>query len=304
MNCPAVPVICRAIQVSFSARTSYLSTLVPRGPPPRLHHLRASKDHVLDDFLLFFVVGLIAQFVDGALGMAYGVTASSFLLAAGVSPAHASAGTHIAKFFTTAVSGAAHASYQNVDWGLFWRLALSGAIGGSLGAYVVTAVNGALIKPFIVVYLATMGVLILWRVLRTQPALNFTTRATAPLGLTGGFLDAIGGGGWGPIVTTNLIGRGGDPRFVIGSVNAAEFFVTVAIGTALIVAIVTGHWKEAGDLVNYAWSIAGLIAGGLIAAPIAGRFVSVLPRSVLGIGVGLLVLALSAYQAAALLKLL
>jgi uncharacterized membrane protein YfcA len=259
---------------------------------------------VLEDFLLFLVVGLLAQFVDGALGMAYGVTASSFLLAAGVAPAHASAGTHIAKFFTTAVSGAAHASYQNVDWGLFWRLALSGSLGGAFGAYVVTTVNGAIIKPFIIAYLAVMGILILWRVLREVPALSFTTRATAPLGLVGGFLDAIGGGGWGPIVTTSLIGRGGDPRFVIGSVNASEFFVTVAIGAALIAAIVTGHWKEAGELVNYASSIAGLIIGGLIAAPIAGRFVSVLPRRVLGVGVGLLVLALSAYQAAALLKLL
>lgn len=259
---------------------------------------------MLEDFLLFLLVGLIAQFVDGALGMAYGVTASSFLLAAGVAPAHASAGTHIAKFFTTAVSGAAHASYQNVDWGLFWRLALSGAVGGSLGAYVLTSVPGQILLPFIVAYLAVMGVVILYRTLRTQPRLKFTIRTTMPLGLIGGFLDAIGGGGWGPIVTTSLIGRGGEPRFVIGSVNASEFFVTVAIGTALIYTIVTGHWKEAGELTNYAPSIGGLIIGGLIAAPIAGRFVSVLPRSVLGIAVAVVVLALAAYQAAALLKLL
>jgi uncharacterized membrane protein YfcA len=125
-----------------------------------------------------------------------------------------------------------------------------------------------------------------------------------PLGLIGGFLDAIGGGGWGPIVTTSLIGRGGDPRFVIGSVNAAEFFVTVAIGSALIATIVTGHWKEAAELKNYVASISGLIIGGLVSAPIAGRFVAFLPRSVLGVAVGLLVLALAAYQAAALLKLL
>lgn len=259
---------------------------------------------MLEDFFLFFCVGLVAQFVDGALGMAYGVTASSFLLAAGVAPAHASAGTHIAKFFTTAVSGAAHASYKNVDWGLFWRLALSGAVGGSLGAYVLTSVPGKILLPFIVVYLAVMGVIILYRTLRTQPQLKFTTRATMPLGLVGGFLDAIGGGGWGPIVTTSLIGRGGEPRFVIGSVNASEFFVTVAIGTALIYTIITGHWKEAGELKNYASSIAGLIIGGLVSAPIAGRFVSVLPRKVLGIAVGIIVLALAAYQGATLLRLL
>jgi len=259
---------------------------------------------VLEDFLLFFVVGMIAQFVDGALGMAYGVTAASFLLAAGVAPAHASAGTHLAKFFTTAVSGAAHASYRNVDWGLFWRLALSGAIGGSLGAYVLTSVAGEIIKPFIIAYLAVMGVLILWRVFRKSPTITFTLRTTAPLGFAGGFLDAIGGGGWGPIVTSSLIGRGGDPRFVIGSVNASEFFVTVAIGSALIAAFISGHWAEGAALVNYAWSIAGLIIGGLIAAPIAGRFVSVLPRTVLGLGVGLLVLGLCGYQAAALLGVL
>lgn len=259
---------------------------------------------MVEDFLLFFLVGMIAQFVDGSLGMAYGVTASSFLLAAGVAPAHASAGTHIAKFFTTAVSGAAHASYRNVEWGLFWRLALSGAIGGSLGAYVLTSIHGDIIKPFIILYLAFMGLLILWRTAFKVATIKFTGRTIAPLGFVGGFLDAIGGGGWGPIVTTNLIGRGGEPRYVIGSVNASEFFVTVAIGTALIVAIVTGHWKEAAQLQNYAASIAGLILGGLVTAPIAGKFVSVLPRSVLGVAVGLLVLSLAAYQAAALFKLI
>jgi len=259
---------------------------------------------LLEDFLLFFAVGMIAQFIDGALGMAYGVTAASFLLAAGVAPAHASAGTHLAKFFTTAVSGAAHAAYRNVDMTLFWRLAVAGAIGGALGAYVLTSIDGAIIKPFIIAYLAVMGVVILWRTLRKVPTVAFTLRTTAPLGFTGGFLDAIGGGGWGPIVTTSLIGRGGDPRFVIGTVNAAEFFVTVAIGTALITAFVTGHWAQAAALQNYASSIAGLIVGGLVTAPIAGRFVSVLPRNVLGVAVGLLVLALAAYQALALAHLL
>src|SRR5690606_13049198 len=186
----------------------------------------------------------------------------------------------------------------------FLRLAIAGAIGGALGAYVLTSVDGAIIKPFIVAYLAVMGVIILWRTLRKVPTINFTLRTTAPLGLTGGFLDAIGGGGWGPIVTTSLIGRGGDPRFVIGSVNAAEFFVTVAIGASLITAFVTGHWAEASELTHYASSILGLILGGLVSAPIAGRFVTVLPRRVLGVAVGVLVLALAAYQGAALAKLL
>lgn len=254
---------------------------------------------MLEDFLLFFFVGMIAQFIDGALGMAYGVTASSFLLAAGVAPAHASAGVHMAKFFTTAASGAAHASYKNVDWPLFWKLVLSGSVGGVVGAFVLTSVDGAIIKPFITFYLAVMGFVILWRVLRPPPQVKFTSRTVMPLGLTGGFLDAIGGGGWGPIVTTSLIGRGGEPRFVIGSVNASEFFVTLAIGSALIAAVVMGQWTDSAALINYAAPIAGLIIGGLLAAPIAGRFVTVIPRRVLGVAVGVLVLALAAYQALA-----
>lgn len=259
---------------------------------------------VLHDFLVFGLVGLVAQFIDGALGMAYGITASSFLLAAGVPPAHTSASVHIAKFFTTAASGAAHASYKNVDRRLLLTLAIAGAVGGAFGALVVTTVDAALIKPFIIGYLALMGVVILWRILRTTPQVNLPRQGVAPLGMLGGFLDAIGGGGWGPIVTTSLIGRGGEPRMIIGSVNAAEFFVTLAIGSALIATIVTGHWKDAGDILNNAAAIAGLIVGGLISAPIAGRFVSVVPRKVLGVAVGLLVLTLAGYQAAALTGLL
>jgi uncharacterized protein len=252
---------------------------------------------MLEDFALFFIVGMVAQFVDGALGMAYGVTAASFLLAAGVAPAHASASVHMAKFFTTAASGAAHASYKNVEWPLFWKLALSGAVGGVFGAFVLTSIDGAIIKPFITFYLAVMGFVILWRILRPPPQVKFTSRTVAPLGLTGGFLDAIGGGGWGPIVTTSLIGRGGEPRYVIGSVNASEFVVTAAIGSALIASFLVGNWKDGAAMQNYAAPIAGLIAGGLMAAPIAGRFVSRIPRRVLGVAVGILVLSLAAYQA-------
>ena len=259
---------------------------------------------MVEDFLLFLLVGAIAQFVDGAVGMAYGVTASSFLLAAGVPPAHTSASTHIAKFFTTAASGYAHTKLGNVDWSLFWRLAVGGALGGVLGAYVLTAFPANVIKPFIIFYLACMGIFILWRMLKTVPSLKISFLNVAPVGLVGGFLDAIGGGGWGPISTTTLIGRGGEPRFVIGSVNASEFFVTTAIGSALIWAFATGHWKEGAEIINHWPAIAGLIVGGLITAPIAGRFVSVLPRTVLGVAVGVVVLSLSSYQAAALAKLL
>ena len=254
--------------------------------------------------LLFFIVGIIAQLVDGSLGMAYGLTASSFLLAAGVPPAHTSASVHLAKFFTTGVSGAAHAAYRNVDWRLFWRLALAGGLGGVGGVYVLTSVDGAIIKPFIIVYLALLGVLILRRMLNTPSQIDFTARTTVPLGMAGGFFDAIGGGGWGPIVTTSLIARGGEPRFVIGSVNASEFVVTIAIGAALITAFVTGQWRDAAAIADYAAPIAGLIGGGLLAAPVAGKFVAVIPRKVLGFSVGGLVLGSSAFQALSLARVL
>ncbi|MFM9864121.1 MAG: sulfite exporter TauE/SafE family protein [Micropepsaceae bacterium] len=259
---------------------------------------------MFEDFLLFLLVGALAQFVDGAVGMAYGVTASSFLLAAGVPPAHTSASTHIAKFFTTAASGYAHSKYGNVDWSLFWRLAVAGALGGIGGAYVLTSIPGDVIKPFIIFYLACMGIFILWRMLMKTPDLmKYTIFNVAPVALLGGFLDAIGGGGWGPITTTTLVGRGGEPRFVIGSVNASEFVVTLGIGSALIWAFATGHWKEGAAIVDHAPAIAGLIVGGLITAPIAGRYVSVLPRTFLGVAVGVVVLSLAAYQAAVLAKL-
>lgn len=258
---------------------------------------------MLEDFGIFFLVGMIAQFIDGALGMGYGITASSFLLAAGVSPAHASASVHLAKFPTTAVSGAAHWRYGNINWRWFWTLAILGSVGGVVGAYVLTALPGNVIKPFVIAYLAFMGFVILWRTLKSMVGIKFTLFSIGPVGATGGFLDAIGGGGWGPIVTTTLVGRGGEPRFVIGSVNAAEFVVTLAIGSALIAAYLTGHWEDAGEIVEHAAAIAGLICGGLVTAPIAGRFVSVLPRKALGVAVGILVLSLAAYQAAAMLKL-
>ena len=183
---------------------------------------------------------------------------------------------------------------------MFWRLAVAGALGGIGGAYVLTSIPADIIKPFIIFYLACMGVFILWRMLKKIPELKMTIFNVAPVALVGGFLDAIGGGGWGPITTTTLIGRGGEPRFVIGSVNASEFVVTLAIGSALIWAFATGHWREGAAIVEYLPAIVGLIAGGLMTAPIAGKFVSVLPRTVLGVAVGVVVLALSAYQAASL----
>ncbi|MGZ8406883.1 MAG: sulfite exporter TauE/SafE family protein, partial [Caulobacteraceae bacterium] len=183
-----------------------------------------------EEFWLFLGVGFLAQIVDGALGMAYGVVSSTVLLAFGVPPATASASVHVAEMFTTAASAGSHVAHKNVDRRLFILLTIGGVIGGVLGAYVLTSIDGKLLKPYIVAYLGLMGCIILWRAFKgVAPKILSSAKWPAPLGLVGGFMDAVGGGGWGPTVTTTIVGAGGDPRRAIGTVNTAEFFVTVAI---------------------------------------------------------------------------
>lgn len=252
----------------------------------------------MDTFFLFLLVGVLAQAVDGALGMAYGVISSSVLLALGVPPAMASASVHAAEVFTTAASAGSHAWHRNVEWRLFLPLTIAGIIGGVLGAYVLTGIDGAIIKPFIIGYLALIGVWILWRAGHDVPHRHLPAWITAPIGVVGGFLDAIGGGGWGPTVSSTMVGAGHDPRKAIGTVNTAEFFLTVAISATFVWAIVTGHWEEAGALENHAAAVGGLVVGGLIAAPFAGLIVKMAPRKVLAYAVGFLLLILAAFQGA------
>ncbi len=172
-------------------------------------------------------VGFFAQVVDGALGMAYGVTATTFLLASGASPAAASASVHIAEIFTTGVSGISHAKFGNVNNQLFARLLVPGMLGGILGAILVTHIDGALFKPFISAYLLLLGIYILSKAFRQLGIRKEAPKHVGKLALFGGFVDAAGGGGWGPVVTTTLVGTGNDPRTTIGSVNFAEFFLTL-----------------------------------------------------------------------------
>lgn len=251
---------------------------------------------MLEDFLVFLLVGFLAQMVDGALGMAYGVTATTVLLSFGVPPAHASAATHAAEVFTTAASGGSHVANRNVDWRLFWRLAPAGMIGGALGVYVLTGIESNVLRPFIFTYLGLMGVYILVRMRRPIAENAISPRLVPPLGLAGGFLDATGGGGWGPIVTTTLLGAGEKPRYTIGTVNAVEFLVTVTISASFVLALLVGHWEEAGDLFDHAPAVAGLVAGGIVAAPLAGYVVKVVPQRALGLLVGLLIISLSCWQ--------
>ncbi len=251
----------------------------------------------MQDFLIFLLVGFLAQTVDGALGMAYGVISSTVLLSFGVPPATASASVHAAEVFTTAASAGSHAVNKNVNWKLFVPLALGGAVGGGIGAFVLTSIDGDLLKPWITGYLAIMGFVIIWRATKETRERVFPTRLAGPLGLIGGFFDAVGGGGWGPTVTTTMVGSGQNPRISIGTANTAEFFVTSTISATFLAAMLTGHWQQADGVVNHAMSVVGLIVGGLLAAPLAGIIARIAPKRVLTYGVGAIVLLVAGYQA-------
>ena len=250
-----------------------------------------------DSFTLFLIVGFLAQIVDGALGMAYGVISSSVLLAFGVPPAAASASVHAAEMFTTAASAGSHVWHRNLNWRLFRILAPVGIAGGVLGTYVITSVDGAVLKPYVAGYLGIMGLYILYRAFRKMTPIDQHKAAlVVPLGAVGGFMDAVGGGGWGPVVTTGLVGSGGAPREVIGTVNTVEFFLTAAVSAAFLTALLTGHWAEADGLMTYAWAVGGLIVGGVIAAPMAGYVTRYLPQKYLMVAVGTLITLLAIYQ--------
>ncbi|HET9821361.1 MAG TPA: sulfite exporter TauE/SafE family protein, partial [Burkholderiaceae bacterium] len=213
------------------------------------------------EFWAAVAVGLVAQTVDGALGMAYGITSTSFLLATGASPAVASAGVHIAEVFTTGVSGIAHIRFGNVDRRLFLRLLLPGIVGATSGAWLLASIDGAALKPWISAYLLLMGLYVIGKVFRKPRARREAPRHVATLGLAGGFVDAVGGGGWGPVVTTTLVGTGNDPRTTIGSVNLAEFFLTFVSAGVFTLLVGESPWL----------TVAGLVLGGLFAAPLAAR---------------------------------
>jgi uncharacterized membrane protein YfcA len=237
-------------------------------------------------FWTALAVGIAAQAVDGALGMAYGATASAFLLGTGASPAVASASVHIAEIFTTGVSGIAHAKYGNVDRKLFLKLLIPGVLGALLGVVVVTQIDGKALRPYVAAYLLIIGIYILSKAFRKLRAAPREPRHVAKLGLFGGFVDAVGGGGWGPVVTSTLVGSGNDPRTTIGSVNFAEFFLTVATAAGFTLLAVEGTWPV----------VAGLVIGGLLAAPFAALLVKTVSTRNLLILVGVLITALSCWN--------
>lgn len=237
----------------------------------------------IEMFAQAFAVGLVAQLVDGALGMAYGVTANSLLLATGLAPAAATATVHVAEAFTTAGSGLAHWRLGNVDKRIFGRIVIPGVIGGIGGVLLISSVDGKMIRPWIAAYLLAMGLYIIYRAFRAVRTFNLTGKRLVPIAAFGGFADSVGGGGWGPVVTTTLLGAGHEPRTTIGSVNAAEFFVTLASGFSFALLIGIHTWE----------SVAGLVISGLLVAPFAARLTSRMPKRPMMIGVGLLISGLS-----------
>ena len=236
--------------------------------------------------LVLAVVGLVAQLVDGGLGMGYGATSSTLLVLVGLTPLAASASVHFSELGTNLASGLSHWRLRNVDWPVVARIAGPGAIGAFLGATVLSALSTEWAKPIMSLILALLGLYIMVRfILGIRPQLKkrLTTRFLAPLGLFAGFVDATGGGGWGPVATPALLSGGRlEPRKVIGSVDTAEFGVSCAASLGFLIGIgVSGiHWGFA----------LALLAGGLIAAPVAAYLVRIAPAHLLGVAVGGLIL--------------
>jgi uncharacterized protein len=239
------------------------------------------------NILLFILVGFLAQMIDGALGMAYGVSSNTFLLSIGIPPATASASVHMSEVVTTGISGISHWKLGNVDWKLVKRLLIPGVIGGVMGAYVLTSIDGDIIKPYIAIYLLIMGGVIVYKAFTIVPRHKpdgYHGPRISLLGLFGGFCDAIGGGGWGPVVTSTLVARGKNPRLTIGSVNLSEFFVTLGQSILFVITLSMGEYWQI---------ILGLLIGGAIAAPIAAKLTQKLPLNYLMIFVGVLIIGLS-----------
>ena len=235
------------------------------------------------EFLVFFAIGVFAQLVDGTLGMGYGATSTSFLLAYGIPPVISSTGVHVAEMFTTGASAISHHHFGNINKKLVKHLVIPGVLGSITGAYLLSdVIDGDVIKPFIAVYMIVLACLIIRKSMQKN-ILKKKTKRLNILASFGGFMDAVGGGGWGPIVTSTLLGRGRNPRYTIGSVNAAEFAVSFASGITFMLFGGIHGWQV----------IIGLILGGVIAAPIAALLVNKIKRKPMMIVVGILIIILS-----------
>ncbi|MEO6174244.1 MAG: sulfite exporter TauE/SafE family protein [Flavobacterium circumlabens] len=235
------------------------------------------------ELLVFFLIGVFAQLVDGTLGMGYGATSTSFLLAYGVPPVVSSTAVHVSEMFTTGASALSHHRFGNINKKLVKHLLIPGVLGSITGAYLLAdVINGDVIKPFIAVYMIILAVIIIKKALKKN-IIKKKTKKLSVLAVFGGFMDSVGGGGWGPIVTSTLLGRGRNPRYTIGSVNAAEFAISFASGITFMLFGGIHGWQV----------IIGLILGGVISAPLAAFLVNKIKRKPMMIAVGILIILLS-----------
>jgi uncharacterized protein len=240
-------------------------------------------------FIMLALAGMGAQLVDGSLGMAYGVSSTTLLLFVGIAPALASAAVHIAEVGTTAVSGISHASFGNVDWSKIVWMAIPGGIGAFLGASALVwastlEATAGYVEPVVAIFLFTLGVYVLARFAfrRTERPVHVRPVSRlflTPLGFVAGFLDAMGGGGWGPISTPTLLSSGRmQPRKIIGTVDTSEFVVALCASLGFLFSL---------TFAEIPWQVVGaLLVGGIVAAPLAAWIVKMLPTRILGTAVG------------------
>jgi uncharacterized membrane protein YfcA len=236
-----------------------------------------------EDFWIILMIGFAAQMVDGALGMAYGLTASSFLLASGLPPVQVSATVHLAETVTTGASAVSHHRFGNVDRELFKRLVIPGVLGAAIGAYLLSSLPADKLKPWIAGYILIMGVIVFSKAFTQVPPMRVASKVRS-LGFFGAFIDAIGGGGWGPIVASTLLARGNEARFTVGTVNAVEFFVTLSSSIVFLITVGLGLWKI----------VLPLALGGLIAAPVAAYACKRVPHKPMLAIVGLVIIGVAA----------
>lgn len=247
------------------------------------------------DFWAFALVGFFAQLVDGALGMGFGVISASVLLAQGVPPALASASVNAAKLPTTGTAAISHFMHKNLDRRIIIMLCIFGALGGVIGAAVLTSLKGKTLFVLINVYLLLIGFLIIYNGLKDVAPRLFPKRFTGLIGFVGGLIEGIGGS-WGPIVTTSLLGAGTESRYAIGSSNFSEFVVSIAVFSTFVAAFAFGYWNGGSDWHEVAWPVAGLVLGGLPAAAVGGYLSKITPKRPLTIAVGLLAISIAIYR--------
>lgn len=252
------------------------------GYAPLASLIQSAKSNIDKSFYLFMLAGFLAQMVDGAVGMGYGVTSTSMLMSMGVPPAAISGSVHTAEIFSSAASGYSHYKFGNVNKKLFKVLVIPGVLGAVAGAGMLVWMGdkyGNLIKPFLAAYCMVLGFRILYQAYKRNKK-NKKVKRAGWLAGAGGFLDSFGGGGWGPLVTSTLISKGRSPQYVIGSVSLSEFFVTLSSAMSFFVFIGITHWQV----------IMGLMIGGAVAAPLAAKLAGKLPVRTMLICVGLMVI--------------